>query len=195
MGFNSTMQTKNFSLSLFELQKAKLDNTQIVVFGISSGFSLYLFFCTLLYTIVKRKDKLVFDNCCCLFTTLSTVFAISTILCKIVFWRYYLSTCRVLNTLLFTILVLSRCSIHLVFRSRYNSMYRCKNKQKKVLVYTKFFIILSMLQLLVNYLTAFWLGNPKLCISGKPIKISLYLLSFVFFFNVYRTNNNKYCDH
>ena len=83
MNFNKTVQTSNFSLT--ELQKAKLDKTQIVVFGISSGFSLYLFMCTLHYTIVKWKDKLRFDNCCCLFTTFATLLGIGTVFCRIVF--------------------------------------------------------------------------------------------------------------
>ena len=179
MNFNKTVQTSNFSLT--ELQKAKLDKTQLVVFGISSSFSLYLFMCTLHYTIVKWKDKLRFDNCCCLFTTFATLLVIGTVLCRIVFWRYYLSTCQILHTSLFTILTLSRCSIHLVFRSRYYSMNRSENKQKRFQFYTNLVIIFSMLQLLVSYLTAFWIGNPKLCISGMPIKISLYLLSSLFF--------------
>ena len=179
MNFNKTVQTSNFSLT--ELQKAKLDKTQLVMFGISSSFSLYLFMCTLHYTIVKWKDKLRFDNCCCLFTTFATLLVIGTVLCRIVFWRYYLSTCQILHTSLFTILVLSRCLIHLVFRSRYYSMNRSENKQKRFQIYTNLVIIFSMLQLLVSYLTAFWFGNPKLCISGMPIKISLYLLSSLFF--------------
>ena len=181
MSLNSNVQKKNFSINLTELQKAELDRTQIVVFGISSSFSLYLFLCTLHYTIVKWKDKLRFDNCCCLFTTFATLLVIGTVLCRIVFWRYYLSTCQILHTSLFTILVLSRCLIHLVFRSRYYSMNRSENKQKRFQIYTNLVIIFSMLQLLVSYLTAFWIGNPKLCISGMPIKISLYLLSSLFF--------------
>ena len=76
MNLTSTVQTNNFSLNLTELQKAKLYKTQIVVYGISSSFSLYLFLCTLHYTIIKWKDKLCFDNCCCLFTTYS-IYSIS----------------------------------------------------------------------------------------------------------------------
>ena len=182
MNLTSTIQTNNFSLNLTELQKAKLDKTQIVVFGISTCFSLYLFLCTLHYTIVKWKDKLRFDNCCCLFTTLSTLLGITTVLCRIVFWRYYLSTCPILQSLVFTSLTLSRCSAHLVFRSRYNLMYR--SKKKKALFYTIFIIIASMLQLLVFYFTAFLLGNPMRCISGMPIKVSLYV-SVLFYFTIF----------
>ena len=181
MNLSSTVQKYNFSINLTELYKAKLDETQIVVFGISSVFSVYLFFCTVNYTVARWKDKLRFDNCCCLITTLFTLLAFSTVLCRIVLWRDYLSTCKFLHTSLFTNVTLSRCSAHLVFRSRYNTMYRSINKQKTALFYTILVIVASMLQLLVCYLTAFWLGNPKLCISGLPNKTSLYLLSFLFF--------------
>ena len=84
----------------------------------------------------------------------------------------------------FTYFILHHSNIKKMFDSfsfSFSLLLNVLSKKKwKALLYTNLVIIFSMLQLLVDYLTAFWFGNQNLSISGKPIKISLYLLSFLF---------------
>ena len=183
MNFNSTNQFKNVqnnTFNLTELYQVKLDQTQITVFGISSYFSVYLFICTLYYTIAKWKDKLRYDNIFCLLTTSASLLAFGLVLCRIVFWRHYFSMCPILQTSLFAQLTFSRCSTHLVYRSRYNSMHKSKKKRRKALFYTIYIIVASLLQLLVSYTTAFWFGNPRRCIFGMAKRTSVYAIIVLF---------------
>ena len=138
MSFNSTVQTNNWSFYFTKLQIPKLDKTLIVVFFFLAF--LYTCFCAL-FIIQLLNGKINFVSTISVVylpLTLSILLAFRIVLCRIIFWRYYFSTCRVLHTSFFTILTLSRCSTHLVFRFRYYSMCWSKKINKKRLYFIRF---------------------------------------------------------
>ena len=185
MDLNSTNQYKNIqnvqNLNFSELVLVKLDQNQVIVYGISSFMSIYLFLCTLVYTIYKWKDKLRSDNCLCLINNVSNLLVCIIILVRILFWENYFVTCRLLKTSIFAQVTASRCSTHLVFRSRYKSMEKSTLKQKRTFYFTIYIMVASILQLLIIYTTSYGYETQTHCIYGTPdYKLSVYGNLFLF---------------
>ena len=183
MNFNSSKQFKylqNITFNLTELALIKLDRKQFVINGFISFMSAYLFICTLIYTISKRKDKLRFENCLCLMNNIANILVCIIILVRIIFWERYFITCQVLKTSMFALITASRCSTHFLFRSRYKLMEKSKKRQQRAFHFTVYTIVASVLQMLIFYLTVFWYEGQKSCVYGKLYMLSVFGNAFLF---------------